>query len=113
MNGTDITLIDFDCAADQFFMQDITTPAQGIMFDITGGMISKVNDEDRLKRFFDSFISGYETQNHLDNKWYEKIPMFINYRRMLLFTCMQDWLNTEPELKRGMKKNILDGQETM
>lgn len=108
MNGTDLTLIDFDCASDQFFIQDITTPAQGIMFDITGGMVSPLKDDDRLKRFFDSFINGYETQNHLDDKWYERIPMFINYRRMLLFTCMQDWLNTEPELQKAMKKNILN-----
>lgn len=109
--GTDLTLIDFDCAGMQFFIQDITTPAQGIMFDITGGMISPVKDMERLKRFFDCFINGYETQNHLENGWYDRIPMFLNYRRMLLFTCMQDWLNTQSHLKDGFKKNILEPQK--
>lgn len=113
MNGNDITLIDFDCACNQFFIQDITTPAQGIMFNITGGMLSKVKDEDRLKQFFDKFINGYETANHLDNKWYDLIPTFINYRRMLLFSCMQDWLNTEPDLKNAMKNNILNSMELL
>ena len=108
VNNNEITLIDFDCASRQFFIQDIITPTQGIMFDIVGGMLSPLNDKDRLKHFFDSFINGYETQNHLEDRWYQEIPMFLNYRRMLLFTCMQDWLNTEPELKKNFIKNILN-----
>ena len=108
VNGKEITLIDFDCAGRQFFMQDIITPAQGIMFDIVGGMVSPFNDEDRLKRFFDRFINGYETHHHLEDRWYQEMPTFLNYRRMLLFTCMQNWLNTEPELKKNFIKNILN-----
>jgi Ser/Thr protein kinase RdoA (MazF antagonist) len=101
-----ITIIDFDCAGRQFFIQDITTPAQGIMFDITGGMLSPLHDSTRLKRFFDSFVNGYEKENHLADFWYKEITTFINYRRLLLFTCMQDWLNTEPGLKDGIIGNI-------
>lgn len=104
----EITLIDFDCAGRQFFIQDIITPAQGIMFDIAGGMFSTFNNEDKLKHFFDSFINGYETQHHLEDRWYQEISMFLNYRRMLLFTCMQDWLETEVELKNNFIKNILN-----
>lgn len=108
---SDIVLIDFDCAGKNFFVQDIITPAQGIMFDITGGMFSEVKEKEQLKRFFDNFINGYETQNHLDQVWYDRIPMFVNYRRMLLFTCMQDWLNTVPDLKDGFIKSILEPQK--
>lgn len=111
VNKGEITLIDFDCASRQFFMQDITTPTQGIMFDITGGMISPFRGEERLKRFFNSFLNGYETQNHLDDKWYKEIGTFLNYRRMLLFTCMQGWLNTESELKQSFIRNILNPPE--
>ena len=102
----DLTLIDFDCARRQFFIQDIITPAQGIMFDITGGMMSDITDEKRLKQFFDAFLSGYEQEYHLTDFWYDKISLFINYRRMLLFTCMQNWLNTEPELKNNFIRMI-------
>lgn len=96
-----ITLIDFDVACPQFFMHDITTPAQGMMFDVTGGMMSPVRDEERLKQFYYDFINGYEQENTLSNFWYQKLSTFINYRRMLLFTVMQGWLNTEPQLKQG------------
>jgi len=101
-----ITILDFDCAGRQFFVQDITTPAQGIMFDITGGMLSPLRDTKRLKRFFDSFINGYEKENHLADFWYNELTTFINYRRLLLFTCMQDWLNTNTELKSNFIENI-------
>lgn len=108
INQKGITLIDFDCADKQFFMQDITTSAQGIMFDITGGMHSPFTNVDYLKHFLDRFIAGYETENHLEDKWYKELSTFINYRRMLLFTCMQGWLNTQPELKEGFIKTILE-----
>lgn len=102
----DLTLIDFDCARRQYFIQDIITPAQGIMFDITGGMMSDITDEKRLKQFFDAFLSGYEQEYHLTDFWYDKISLFINYRRMLLFTCMQSWLETEPMLKNNFIRMI-------
>ncbi len=104
----DITIIDFDCANKQFLIQDITTPAQGIMFDITGGMLSPLRDTVKLKRFFDSFINGYEKENHLTDFWYKELTTFVNYRRLILFTCMQDWINTEKELKKGFIENIIN-----
>jgi Ser/Thr protein kinase RdoA (MazF antagonist) len=106
VSDKNITLIDFDCAGRQFFIQDITTPAQGIMFDITGGMSSPLSDAQRLKRFFDGFINGYEKENHLTNFWYNELTTFVNYRRLLLFTCMQDWINTKPEVKSNFIMNI-------
>ena len=102
VSNNEITLIDFDCAGQQFFVQDITTPAQEIMFDLTGGMISPITDATRLKQFFDSFLSGYEQENHLSDFWYDKFNLFINYRRLLLYSVMEDWINTKPDLKAGM-----------
>ncbi len=106
VSDKNITLIDFDVAGRQFFIQDITTSAQGIMFDITGGMLSPMRDVERLKRFLFSFINGYEKENHLEDFWYKELTTFINYRRLLLFTCLQNWLNTETELKNSFIENI-------
>ena len=74
-------------------------------------MFSEVREREQLKRFFDNFINGYEKQNHLDQLRYDRIPLFVNYRRMLLFTCMQDWLNTVPEIKNGFIKSISEPQK--
>lgn len=96
-----ITLIDFDCSSCNFFLQDITVPAQGIMFDLSGGMMNEVYNKEPLKRYFDYFINGYETENHLDELWLDQIDVFFQYRRLLLFTCMQNYLNHNPDLKKN------------
>jgi Ser/Thr protein kinase RdoA (MazF antagonist) len=97
----DITLIDIDCMTGQFFLQDITVPAQGIMFDLCGGMHRPLDSIEPLKKYFDSFINGYEQENHLDEMWLKQINIFIDYRRLLLFTVMQDYLNTNVSLKES------------
>jgi Ser/Thr protein kinase RdoA (MazF antagonist) len=96
-----ITLIDFDCSFCQFFIQDITVPLQGILFDLSGGMFNEVYNKEPIKRYFDEFLNGYESENHLDDFWLTQIDTFINYRRMLLFTCMQGYLDTKEQLKKG------------
>ncbi len=101
-----ITLIDFDVSSCNFFLQDITVPAQGIMFDLSGGMAGKIHNKEPLKRFFDYFINGYETENHLDDFWLSQIDVFLNYRRLLLFTCMQDYLNFNTDLKKNFLSMI-------
>lgn len=101
VKGNDITLIDIDCMTGQFFLQDIVVPAQGIMFDLCGGMHRPLDAIEPLKRFFDLFINGYEQENHLDEIWLKQINTFIDYRRLLLFTVMQDYLNTNIPLKES------------
>jgi Ser/Thr protein kinase RdoA (MazF antagonist) len=106
-----ITLIDFDCFFCQFFVQDITVPVQGILFDLSGGMFNEVYNKEPIKRYFDEFLNGYESENHLDDFWLTQIDTFINYRRLLLFTCMQGYLNTNEQLKKGFIDKITDPVE--
>jgi Ser/Thr protein kinase RdoA (MazF antagonist) len=96
-----LTLIDFDVSSCNFFLQDITVPAQGIMFNHSGGMVNEVYNKEPLKLYFDNFINGYETENHLEDFWLKQIDVFINYRRLILFTCMQDYINQNMELKKN------------
>jgi Ser/Thr protein kinase RdoA (MazF antagonist) len=101
-----ITLIDFDCSFCQFFLQDIIVPVQGILFDLSGGMFNNIYNKEPIKRYFDEFLNGYESENHLDDFWLTQIDTFLNYRRMLLFTCMQGYLDTNDQLKKGFLNNI-------
>ncbi len=106
-----ITLIDFDCSFCQFFVQDIIVPVQGILFDKSGGMFGDVYDKEPIKRYFDEFLNGYESENHLDDFWLTQIDTFLNYRRMLLFTCMQGYLNSNEQLKKGFIDKIKEPPE--
>jgi Ser/Thr protein kinase RdoA (MazF antagonist) len=86
-------------------MFDITTPLQGLLFDI-GGMYRPCDDPSVLERFKTSFLNGYEQENHIDSFWLNEFDTFVQYRRILLFTVLQDYLDTNPPLKDAFKAMI-------
>ncbi|SDN89978.1 phosphotransferase enzyme family protein [Acetanaerobacterium elongatum] len=98
-NGRGITLLDFDVANCQFFISDLTTAMQMLLFDKSGGMIGEVTDYGVIRDFLESFLCGYEQESHLDDFWLSQIDTFISYRRLLLFTVMQDYLHRNQQLK--------------
>ena len=91
----DIAVIDFDCAECHFFANDILLPIQGLLFDVSGGMMNPVSDMDVLKRFYANFLEGYLTENEIDGFWLKNLGLFLEYRRLLLYTVMQDWLSKD------------------
>ncbi len=101
-DGTEITLLDFDVANCQFFISDITTAMQMLLFDVSGGMIGEVTDYGIIRNFLESFLNGYEQESHMDDFWLSQIDTFVSYRRLLLFTVMQDYLSTNPQLKEKL-----------
>ncbi|HZW49361.1 MAG TPA: phosphotransferase [Bacillota bacterium] len=106
VSGSNLTLIGFDAANLGFFMSDITTSLQGMLFDY-GGIHRSCEEPERIKRFVSSFLNGYEQENHLTQAWLNEFETFIAYRRLLLFTVMQDDLETNPPLKEAFKTAIL------
>lgn len=76
-------------------MNDILLPVQGLLFDVTGGMMKPVSDMDVLKNFYKYFLAGYRTENNIDEFWLDKLGVFLEYRRLLLYTVMQDWLSND------------------
>lgn len=90
-----IAVIDFDCAECYFFANDILLPIQGLLFDVSGGMMNPITDMDVLKRFYSCFLEGYFTENRIDDLWLRNLGIFLEYRRLLLYTVMQDWLSND------------------
>ena len=90
-----IAVIDFDCAECHFFANDILLPIQGLLFDVSGGMMNPITDIDVLKRFYYHFLKGYRTENNIDGFWLKNLGIFLEYRRLLLYTVMQDWLSND------------------
>lgn len=104
-DGSTLKVIDFDVANYHWFMTDIAIALQSALFN-WGGFERPVGDGSAVKRFFDGFLAGYEREHHLDSEWLARLDLFVNYRRMLLFTVMQDWLDTKPDAKESWKKMI-------
>lgn len=61
------------------------------------------SDFNPLKVIFDSFLNGYEAENHIDSIWLENLDQFMNYCRMLIFTVVQDELEKKPDEKERLR----------
>lgn len=107
-DGTALHIIDFDVANYHWFMADIGIAMQSALFRY-GGFERPMGDKDAVRRFLDGFMAGYEREWHIDGEWLERLELFVNYRRMLLFTVLQDWLGGNETAKAGWKRMILDG----
>ena len=109
--GSEISVIDFDCAECHFFINDILLPVQGLLFDVTGGMLSPIEKPEVLKEFYKHFLKGYNTENQLDSFWFGQLGVFLEYRRLLLYTVLQGWLTNDKDANEAflnMIKNPCD-----
>ena len=84
----EIILFDFDVCGHHWFLTDI-----GIAL-FHGLWVNSWHDppamKDRNQKFYDSFMEGYDTENHLDAEWRERLPHFLKYRQLLSFTVFSD-----------------------
>jgi Ser/Thr protein kinase RdoA (MazF antagonist) len=112
-DGNNITLLDFDVANHHWFVTDISIACQGVLFTQTGGMDRPVYDREKLHRFLDSFLQGYARENQLPPGWLERLDLFIAYRRILLFTVMNDWISSKTEWRAGWMDMILSSSQVV
>ncbi|MBN1267319.1 MAG: phosphotransferase [Anaerolineales bacterium] len=111
VDGNRITLLDFDVANHHWFINDIAIACQSILIFQSGGLNGPVRDRTKLIAFLESFMEGYELENHLSSEWLSRLDLFINYRRMLLFTVLNNWIKSQPGLFDSWKGMILSPPE--
>jgi Ser/Thr protein kinase RdoA (MazF antagonist) len=107
VDGDRITLLDFDVASHHWFMTDIAVACQNNLAFLSGGMGDPVHHRDRLFGFLGFFLEGYTRENRLSSEWLNRLDVFIAYRRILLFTVMNDWIKSRPRLHATWKRMIL------
>lgn len=111
--GGTLTLLDFDVANYHWFINDVSIAMQHLLFAQTGGIERPLTDPAPLREWQSNFMGGYETENQLDAWWLGQLNLFIAYRRTLLFTVMQGWLQTQPETCARWKEMILSEPEIL
>lgn len=111
VQGKEITLIDFDCAECTFLLQDLLIPIQGLLFDVAGGMERPITNSESIKRFYDSFLKGYEKETHMEDRWLARLGTLLNYRRLLLYTIMQDWMESDERIRNCFLSQIQSPSE--
>lgn len=112
-SGDRITVLDFDVANHHWFVTDIGIVLQSVLIFHTGGFHGPVRDHAKLVAFLDCFTEGYARENALPAAWWNRLDLFIAYRRMLLFIVMHDWARSQPALHASWKEMILAAPEVV
>jgi len=107
VDGDRITLLDFDVANHHWFCNDIAIACQHVLIFLTGGLSKPLHNRRKLHAFLAYFLEGYRREHQLPPEWLNHLDLFIAYRRILLFTVMQGWLQTQSEKRAAWKQMIL------
>ena len=108
IHDDELYLIDFDVSNYHFFASDIAVAIQSVLFTLSGGMERPVKNKEALLRFVSYMLKGYYKECEMPNDALNTIDLFISYRRLLLFTVMQDWLKTKPDMLNSWKKMVIE-----
>lgn len=105
VNEGNITVFDFDDCLYHWFVCDIA-----IAFYHALACIPISEQEKRIDfawYFIEPFLKGYLKENELDGYWVEKIPLFLEYRRMcsyIFFTKMWQNQNIDQKQKEHLER---------
>jgi Ser/Thr protein kinase RdoA (MazF antagonist) len=112
-DGNRITVLDFDVANHHWFMTDIGIVLQSVLIFHTGGLHGSLRDREKLLAFLTHFVKGYERENQLSAAWWNRLDLFIAYRRILLFIVMYDWARSRANLHASWRRMILAAPEVL
>ena len=112
-DGEKLTLIDFDVANHHWFINDIAIACQHVLMMHSGGLTHPVHHQNRLLDFLNEFLKGYQQENDLSKEWLTHLDLFFAYRRILLYTVMEGWRRSKPEIQRSWKAMIIHPPEIL
>ncbi|SEU28221.1 phosphotransferase enzyme family protein [Paenibacillus sp. NFR01] len=109
-NQGTVTVLDFDVSNLHWFACDLAVAVYSILTYASAGQIEGTpQDPGRLRQLYRSFIEGYLSANPLDDFWLAQIPLFLQYRRILLFVVFAEGLaQSDPEHYRLWRQRILE-----
>ena len=79
----DIAVLDFDVCGHHWFACDIAIAMQSVLWVEPAEARAMRPSWERLWRHF---WPGYQEANHLDPSWLEHLGLFLDYRRLLLYS---------------------------
>jgi Ser/Thr protein kinase RdoA (MazF antagonist) len=90
-----LTLFDFDVCAYHWFMTDIGV---ALFHALWARRPAGQSREEFAVYFIKHLMRGYNRENAIDVMWFRRLPIFLSYRRMLLYMVFShEWKNPTPE----------------
>lgn len=89
VDGARVTLLDFEVCTRHWFMYDLAIPVLHALWVL---LYNKTPAEGAAiaQCFKQSFFGGYARENDLDERWFEHLPLFARYRRILFYIAMTE-----------------------
>ena len=109
VNGERLTLLDFDVSNYLWFITDlaICVYSEYSRCGFHSGYSHRVKELPEL--FIKPFLKGYRSQNALPREEFERLELFLNYRRFLMFTVFYEQIKTgDPVYLEKFKGHILN-----
>jgi Ser/Thr protein kinase RdoA (MazF antagonist) len=97
VHNKNITKIDIEGINCFWFASEFVVAMQEIMYEQTGGIANKLTKPDKIRRFFDLFLMGYEKENHISPEMLKHVNLFIQYRRVFLYILFRNYYKEHPE----------------
>lgn len=108
-----ITVIDFEVCNHHWFACDIATALYPLAVHWVRLPDNSMPHLAFAQRAYDHFMLGYRRENQIDDVWLSRLPHFLSYRRMLLYTVFSDeWQSPNDWQKKTLREwrqQILDG----
>lgn len=82
ISDNQITLFDFDECQYSWFVEDIAIQLFYTIYLF--GDDSRIERQEMADKFMRYFLSGYYSENNLDDYWIEKIPEFLKLRELIV-----------------------------
>lgn len=109
-----ITVFDFDDSSYQYFASDIAIAIFYSVWSLCHDY-SQIDKDNFAKRFFSSFMEGYNEENELDDYWLDQIPYFMMLRDINLYAVFHKKIGidrmseAEKLIVEDIKDRILKG----
>lgn len=81
VQGSDVRVIDFDVCGHHWFACDLAITQQSELWMPPGK-----SRQPTMRRLFQHIWEGYGRENRLEASWRERIGLFLDYRRLLLYS---------------------------
>ena len=85
--GDHLTVIDFDVAGYHWFATDVGI---ALFHAVWLGASREAERAAFAAHFMGRFLGGYEQENRLAPEWLARLPLFLSYRRILLYIVFTD-----------------------
>lgn len=110
VDGSRITVFDFDDCSYQWFASDIAIAVYYTIWLLRGSYQQEEKDA-YAKWFLENFMAGYNEENTLDGFWLNEIPFFLKLRDITLYTVFhkkfdQNDLQKFAKLLEGLRTRI-------